>query len=298
MKIIEKTLPSKDVHAVLHTVIFTPDKPETAKGMIQICHGMTEHMGRYAEFAEYFTDKGYIVFGNDCISHGKSKTTESSGLYFADWFDVTADAQTVRNEVIQKYPNLPVYLLGFSLGSFVVRTMPTLDGYEKEILIGTGYQPAGVMKLMRKLLSLKFAKRMHVSSDEIKNMAFDANNKKFPKQPNEYWLITDDALRAQYQADALVKREMTPKFFCEFLKGMACAADQLKHPNNTIPTLFLSGKNDPVGDFGKGVKKVFDAYKKNNPDTKFAYLDGTHDILHDAMRKHTFDVICRFIEGE
>lgn len=289
-------LPSEDKYARLHVVWFKPDKGSEVKGLIQICHGMTEYIERYEQLAAYFTQRGYIVFGNDVISHGRSTTTQSEGLYFADWFDVVTDAVHVREYAQKTYPDLPIYLIGFSLGSFVVRSMQDIRAYEKEILVGTGNQPAFVLQAMRKLLSVKFAKSMNVPSDEVRKMAFDSYNKKFAGKESDYWLITDDARRAQYHSDAMVCQDMTPGFFCEFLKGMAYTAKQLKHPNNTIPTLFLYGENDPVGDFGKGVCKVFDAYKKNNAQTSIESLHGAHDILHDAMCEQAFERIYKFIE--
>lgn len=76
------SIPSSDSSAVLNIEIFAPKDKSNLKGMIQICHGMTEHMDRYNEFAEYFTANGYIVFGNDIISHGRSTTIKSECLYF------------------------------------------------------------------------------------------------------------------------------------------------------------------------------------------------------------------------
>ena len=98
-------------------------------------------MGRYVEFAKYFTSRGYIVFGNDIISHGHSTTPRSSCLYINDWNDTVKDMVSAREYVVRKYPNLPIYLLGFSLGSFIVRTNADLTPYKKEILIGTVRSP-------------------------------------------------------------------------------------------------------------------------------------------------------------
>ena len=73
---------SSDKDAVMHLEIYTPEDKSTLKGIIQICHGMTEYVWRYKSFAEYFTSRGYVVFGNDIISHGRSNTQKSLGLYF------------------------------------------------------------------------------------------------------------------------------------------------------------------------------------------------------------------------
>lgn len=296
MKTICTAIPSTDKNTSLHITIYTPRNTANAKGMIQVCHGMTEHMGRYGDFAKFFTDRGYIVFGNDIISHGKSVTTKSSALYLADWFDAVNDVNLVREHVMQKYPGLPVYLLGFSLGSFIVRSMKKGDikKYSKEILVGTGQQPAAVLNAMEKMLSVKYKNRMEVESDDIKDMAFDSYNKHFINHPDNYWLIRMESARKEYENDKFVKQKMSPAFFCQFLKGMAYTAKC--EPNNDIPSLILYGRDDPVGDFGKGVKKVYEKYKKNNPDTEIVDCFGVHDILHDVGHDDVFEKIVDWIE--
>lgn len=293
-------LPSADKNAVLNTIVFMPKDKETLNGMIQICHGMTEHMERYEDFAEYFTAQGYIVFGNDIISHGRSNTTKSCALYFDDWFDTVRDVSTVREYVHNMHPELPIYIIGFSLGSFIVRSMNDLSPYRKEILIGTGYQPNILLQVMRKLISAKFKRSMSVSSAKIKKLAFDNYNKKFKNCPDNYWLLSDDSEREKYEKDRWVNTKITPRFFCEFLRGMEYTSLKLKKPNNSIPTLFISGEKDPVGDFTKGVAKVFKAYKKRNPLTEIEYVPhATHDVLHNnGHSKNVFKDIEKYINNE
>lgn len=291
------SIPSVNENAILNVIIFAPNNDEDIKGMIQVCHGMTEHMDRYNKFAEYFTARGYVVFGNDIISHGKSICNKTFGLYLDNWFDAVNDVENVRKHVEKSYPGLPVYLLGFSLGSFIVRCMLDISDYEKEILIGTGNQPCPMLSAMSKMIAIKYGERVSIASDEIRELAFGNYNKHFKNEPENYWLLTDDKEREAYESDPLVTKEMTPKFFSEFLRGMAYASKQLKNPNNTIPTLFLYGRNDPVGDFGKGVRKVYKAYYKNNIDTEIDYFEGTHDILHDGdVSNDVFETILRYLE--
>lgn len=288
---------SSDKDAVMHLEIYTPEDKSNLKGMIQICHGMTEYVWRYKSFAEYFTSRGYVVFGNDIISHGRSNTQKSLGLYFTDWRNVYDDAEKAREYVQEKYPGLPVYILGFSLGSYVVRTMGSLFPYKKEILIGTGDQQEMLMKLMQKKISKKYAGKMAYISDDIKELLFGSYAKKFPGKPENYWLLTDDEKRSEYEEDRLVKTSVTPGFFCEFLKGMELASIHLNMPNNTISTIFMYGENDPVSGFGKGIQKVYRKYKKYNPNTDIMSFPGTHDILHDAGCEHVFEEIYKFVES-
>ena len=92
--------------------------------------------------------------------------------------------------------------------------------------------------------------------------------------------------------DKLVKRDFTPGFFCEFLTGMIYANKKLKKPNNTIPTLFIYGSDDIVAGFGKGINKVYEAYYKNNKNTKMYRVNGkTHDVLHDITSELVEELI-------
>ena len=242
MKRICIAISSNDKDTVMHLEIYAPEYKGDLKGLIQICHGMTEYMGRYVEFAKYFTSRGYIVFGNDIISHGHSTTPRSSCLYINDWNDTVKDMVSAREYVVRKYPNLPIYLLGFSLGSFIVRTNADLTPYKKEILIGTGAQSAFLMRIMRTWIGKKYTGKMSCASDKIYDLMFGTYGKKFKGRPANYWLLTDNEKRREYADDSLVRQDVSPAFFCEFSKGMECASRNLKNPNNTIPTLFLYGK--------------------------------------------------------
>lgn len=242
MKRICIAISSNDKDTTMHLEIYAPEYKGDFKGLIQICHGMTEYMGRYVEFAKYFTSRGYIVFGNDIISHGHSTTPRSSCLYINDWNDTVKDMVSAREYVVRKYPNLPIYLLGFSLGSFIVRTNADLTPYKKEILIGTGAQSAFLMRIMRTWIGKKYTGKMSCASDKIYDLMFGTYGKKFKGRPSNYWLLTDNEKRREYADDSLVRQDVSPAFFCEFSKGMECASRNLKNPNNTIPTLFLYGK--------------------------------------------------------
>lgn len=291
-------LPSSDEHVAINTVIYLPTNLNIpVKGIIQVVHGMTEHMGRYDTFGEYFTNNGYTVIGNDIISHGRSKCLNSASAIFIDnWFDAVSDILTVRDMGKKLFPDVPIFLVGFSLGSFLVRSMDSLDGYEKEILIGTGQQPAFLLSILNSYIKMKNRNKMEYPSDEVTAMAFDAYNKNFKDKPEDYWLLTDPDARNDYENDIWVKKKLTPQFFSEFLNGMIYTGKKLKHPNNSVPTLFLYGKNDPVSGFGKSITEVYTSYMNKNKDTWIKSFPGTHDILHDKGCEKVFDEIRNFLE--
>ena len=159
----------------LHVIAWLPSE-ENVVGVIQIAHGITEHMGRYEKFAEYFTDKGYVVVGNDILGHGLSLSDKKKKMYFGkenSWFDVVKDFFNVYETFHEKYTNVPYILLGFSLGSFVVRSFLSLypDAEVSDVvLIGTGYSSN---------LSLKLGKM--VANSEAKKVGEDNSTKKINK---------------------------------------------------------------------------------------------------------------------
>ena len=282
---------STEKESTLNITIFEPDDTTNINGVIQIVHGMTEHMGRYEKIAEYFTKYGYVVVGNDIIGHGQNKRSDTDNIYMDNWFNAVEDIMTVRKLIYNKYGSTPVYLLGFSLGSFLVRSLNNKNDYKAQILIGTGYKPTILLRLVRLYLRIKYRKHMKDVSEEVKKIAFSNYNNKFKDKPENYWLLTDDAARKEYEDDKLVKTSFTPGFFCEFLKGMIQVNKQMKKHEDTIPTLIINGEHDLVGN---GIEKVISHYQSPS-DADITISGKTHDILHDEGYEKVLDYIKKFI---
>lgn len=132
---------------------------------------------------------------------------------------------SAREYVVRKYPNLPIYLLGFSLGSFIVRTNADLTPYKKEILIGTGAQSAFLMRIMRTWIGKKYTGKMSCASDKIYDLMFGTYGKKFKGRPANYWLLTDNEKRREYADDSLVRQDVSPAFSASFPKAWNVPAE-------------------------------------------------------------------------
>ena len=282
---------STEKESTLNITIFEPDDTEDISGVIQIVHGMTEHIGRYEKIAEYFTKYGYVVVGNDIIGHRQNKRSDTDNIYMDNWFNAVEDIMTVRKLIYNKYGSTPVCLLGFSLGSFLVRSLTNKNDYKAQILVGTGYKPTILLRLVRLYLRIKYRKHMKDVSEEVKKIAFSNYNNKFKDKPENYWLLTDDAARKEYEDDKLVTTSFTPGFFCEFLRGMIYVNKQMKKHDDTIPTLIINGTHDLVGE---GIEKVVSYYQSPmNADIKIS--GKTHDVLHDKGYEKVLDYIKTFI---
>ena len=136
--------PSSDGSSRIHAAEWTPESGEII-GVLQIAHGVAEYGMRYAPFAEFMTEHGFAVVANDHLGHGLSAEKDADTLYFGPrdgWKHVVDDMYALRCRTKEKYPNVPYFLMGHSMGSFLTRTYlirypGTVDA---AIIMGTGHQ--------------------------------------------------------------------------------------------------------------------------------------------------------------
>lgn len=285
---------SADVKTKIHAVEWLPE--EEPKAILQIAHGVTEHILRYEEIAQYLTQKGIAVVGNDHLGHGTSIAKNSEPMYFGpagSWNWVVEDIKTCMELTKKQFSNKPYYLLGFSLGSFVVRTYlikypGTVNG---AIIIGTGQTPH-LQITMAKYMANKEAKKVGEdhTSPVIKKLTFETYNKKFAPNRTEYdWLCSNNKALDEYIKDPLRGENMSAGLFREMLSGMDFVAKQknINKMDKNIPILFLSGKEDPVGEQGKGVIRAYKSFKRSGiKDIDInLYENLRHDILHEDCKE-------------
>ena len=135
------TYPSSDGKTKIHAIIWEPEG--STKAVLQICHGMVDYADRYDDFAQHAADQGYYVVANDHLGHGASVITDDQHGYFAHPNGnecVIAEIHTLRTKTQKKYPDLPYFILGHSMGSFYARQYLCEYGSELNgaVLLGTG----------------------------------------------------------------------------------------------------------------------------------------------------------------
>jgi alpha-beta hydrolase superfamily lysophospholipase len=147
----------------LHTLEWLPDSG-AVKGVLQLAHGIVEHIGRYDEFARFMADRGFAAVGSSHLGHGLSAPNEQERGFFAErggWDSAVSDMHALYQTERLKYPGCPYFLLGHSMGSFMARAF--LIRYKTElsgcVLSGTGQQ-AGLL-LNAGLLAAAIEKRLH-----------------------------------------------------------------------------------------------------------------------------------------
>ena len=264
--------------------------------VLAIAHGIGEHAGRYGEMAVELAEKGVAVYAMDFIGHGSSVSEKKAPMYFGEngWDYLVDDLISFNKFVRGMHPNVPCFMLGFSMGSFVLRTALAERPAEIEangaILAGTGRISGVVAALVRKMVADEANKNggFDVVSDKVNSLAFGNYNKYFQPAKTEFdWLCKDEKALEEYINDPHAAKYITPGMFSDLLDGMARSSKKsaIKNTKN-IPILFVSGKEDPVGDFTKGVRKVVSEFKKHNSEVSVRfYADSRHDIFHDKDRK-------------
>lgn len=298
---------SRDNQTNIHMVMWEPEGK--IYGVIQVVHGMTEHIMRYEEFANYLNKGGIAVVGIDLLGHGMSTNNGTKKMYFGpegSWKLVVDDLDTCFQHTKELYPDVPYVMMGFSLGSFLARTYlidypGKVDG---AILVGTGQMGDFLLQMARKIAVKEGKKYGEASTTEkIKKLTFGTYNKKFKPNRTDYdWLCASTTSLDQYIADPLRGEAMSCGLFRELLDGMKYTASKnnMKKMNLTKPVLFLSGKSDPVGDFGKGVDKAYRAFQSVGVlDVSVKMYDGLrHDILHEDNRYSIYDDIYGWLHSK
>ena len=297
--------PSSDGKTSIHAVEWLPEGEPV--GVYQIAHGVAEYALRYEPFAEFLNSKGFVVVANDHIGHGLSVAEGAAALYFGEkdgWTHVVDDMFELRKRTGQKYPGLPYFLMGHSMGSFLTRTyLIRYPGSVKAaIIMGTGQQP-GYMVAGGRLAAKVIGKKSGYDkfNETVDGLAFGAYNKPFePKRTNYDWLSANEENVDKYIADPLCGGGATTGLFLEMLGGIGFIGkpSNLAKMDKNTPILFISGAMDPVGDLGKGTTKAYESFKKAGvKDVTLKLYPGLrHEILNEMEKDRVYADIWAWVE--
>lgn len=286
----EFTYPSKDGKTSIHAIEWIPEGE--VKAVLQIAHGMVEFIGRYDRFGTWLAEKGICVAGNDHLGHGASVVSQGDHGYFAERdgnLCVIGDMHTLQERMQKQYPGVPYFLLGHSMGSFLARQYIEIhgQGLAGAIIMGTGVQPAGVLKTALALCRAEAAvKGWRHRSRLLDSMALGAYNKKFePARTRNDWLTKDEATVDAYNANPWNNFRFTVNGYYNLFRGLAYAQDEahIREIPRDLPVLIVSGGDDPVGNFGKGPQQLYEIYRKCGlTDVQIRIYPGDrHEILNE-----------------
>ena len=304
--------PSRDGSSTIRALLWEPEDVHAGgtppRGIVQIVHGMSEHVERYALFAEYLCGKGFAVCANDHIGHGQSAATEADlghmprhggeDILVADVHELRG---RVTGELAARFPaqEIPYVIFGHSMGSFVTRVYLTRHafGVRAAVICGTGQQSVAMAvggKVATGLIAAVRGERYRSSFADSLGAGGYAKAVENPRTPLD-WLSTDERVVDEYIADPRCGQMFTVGAYstlASLVKDAISPALAKKIPKS-LPMFFIAGSKDPVGDCGRGVMAAAQEYRDagvERVDLKL-YDGARHEILNERVRDEVQDDI-------
>lgn len=301
-RIENRYVPSSDGIHTLSGKLYLPTG-EKPRGLFHLVHGMCEYIDRFDGTMSALAEAGYICFGFDNLGHGKTASEGELG-FIAErdgWRYLVEDVKRFENDVCAEYTDLPLALMGHSMGSFIARLAAEKygDDIQRLIICGTGgpnpAAPFGL--LLTDIMALIKGKRGY--STIAQNAAFGAYNKRFEGRTEYDWLTKDNEIIDRYIKDSFCNFPFTISALHDLVK--LCAecnrGEWFKALRKDMPVLLISGEDDPVGNYGKGVRAVYKGLKAcgQKDVTLRLYKNCRHEIHNDTCAAEVLDDIKRFI---
>lgn len=291
----------------VRAVEWTPEDGKV-RAVLQISHGMAEHIDRYADFADFMTKQGFVVVGNDHLGHGKTVASDKDFGYFTEnngALIVVRDVHRLKKKTQEKYPGVPYFVLGHSMGSYIIRNYIARygKGVEGCIILGTGWQNRAELKAG--IIFMEICKL--ISGDRHRNtMATRLTFGKYlshienPRTESD-WICTDEKVVDEFKKDKLADFIFTTngfKVLFNLVQGACNDANARKVPTD-LPLYLSAGAEDPVGQYGKGVMKTYDMYLEAGiRDLKVKiYPRMRHEILNEIGKETVYQNILDWLEA-
>ena len=288
----------------IHALKCVPDSKPRA--VVQIAHGIAEHIDRYRPFMEFLADNGFVAAGNDHLGHGKSIRVPEEQGFFAEkdgWWRVVDDMDKLHDIMSNEYPELPYVLFGHSMGSFLTRTylIKHPDKYDGVILSGTGHQSPALV-LGGNAAASVMAKLNGAMGDGAKldSLAFGTYLNKIENPRTKFdWLSRDTEQVDKYIADPLCGFVGKIGLYRDMMQGIKFITDKnnIAQMNKEKPVYFMSGDGDPVGDYGKGVERAYKAFCDAGLHDVFMllYPGGRHEMLNETYKEQVYQDILSWL---
>lgn len=294
---------SSDREHSLSGVVFLPEGK--IKGYFQVVHGMTEYIGRYEKLMCDMANEGYLCFGYDHLGHGKTVKDESELGFIAPkdgWRLLVEDVNVFSSAVFAAFGRTdePYILMGHSMGSFIVRLASVMSVKpDRLVVMGTGGGNPAAGAGLALIAAVKAVKGKKHVSGLVYALAFGDSNKRFAEENDERsWLTTDKTVREKYKDDKLCSFKFTVSAMGDLIRLLKYSNSKKWYNNvsKELPILLISGEDDPVGNFGKGVKEVYNKLFNVGADVKLVLYKGArHEILNDFTYENTKVAILEFV---
>lgn len=298
------TFRSSTARNTIHARKCIPDSAPRA--IVQIVHGIAEHINRYDDFMNFLAENGILAVGDDHLGHGQSVTEADDLGFFNDkdgWDYAVMDEERLHDLIVDEYPNIPYIFFGHSMGSFITRTLIIKhpEMYDAAIISGTGHQSKALVYgggiMANALVALKGARR---DGKALNDVAFGTylSHIENPRTPFD-WLSRDVAAVDKYIADPMCGFICKASLYRDMMGGVKFVTSQknINKMNKEKPIYFMSGAEDPVGDYGVGVEKAYKAFcDAGLHDVKMRlYPGGRHEMLNETNHTEVYKDILDWI---
>lgn len=296
---------NNEQHRLFYTQ-FVPSDKNSIKATLLIVHGMQEHCGRYADFARFLAHNGIAVLAYDHLGHGKTAQGSDDFGYFGKngRKQVVADAQNMANFLEKQFPTVPHFIFGHSMGSFITRCLLQIahDQFEGAVICGTGGKIPGIQLAKALTATLNFVAPKSKSTF-IEKVFGNMNNTRFKaegNQNNTNWLSVDTENRKAFLADELCGIPFTNNGFDTLiaLNKDATKRNWAHAIRKNLPLLFISGEDDPIGNFGKGVRQTVANLKTDGFEnvTMQLFPQKRHEILNEANKQEVYATVLQWLD--
>lgn len=267
-------------------------------GILQVIHGLGEHQGRYVSFARFLAENGFAAYTSDLPGHGPAAAETGSLGRFprGGWLQAAEVQHALLERVKGLWPGKPVFLFGHSMGSFLARSCLILwpGGLQGCILCGTGHLARPLVAAGSAAAEVTAKLRGEGNTSEfLRKMAFGSYNQRIPEaaSPNA-WICRDEAVVAAYDADPLCGLTPSSGLIREMMRGIRLITDPAKQKrmDPELPVLFISGEEDPVGEYGAGVRRALESFRKTG--MKRAELKLYPGDRHELLNEPDRDAVC------
>ena len=296
------TIPSNGI-GQLHCCRWMPEGEP--KAVLQIVHGIAEYIVRYDGFAGFLNGLGYVVVAEDHMGHGQTVGAEGTQGYFeGGWFTAVSDSYALLRKTKAEYPQIPYVLFGHSMGSFMARTILEVypdSGIAAAVICGTGWQPRAILPGAIGICQLACKKVGEKNtSDTLQNMVFGGYNKRVEHPRTEFDWLTRDAKEVDaYIAHPSCGFTASTGLLRDLLTGIRFIEQKqnLAKMNKDLPVLFIAGGDDPVGNYGKGVTRAAEEFRKAGMKHVACRLFplGRHEILNEINRREVYDFTAKWL---
>lgn len=289
----------------IRTLIWKDDTL-TPIGVFQIAHGMAEHIERYDEFARFISSNGFVVCGNDHLGHGKSVNQISELGYFAKKNGdkrLVDDMHILTKIMKKKYPDIPYFLFGHSMGSLCARVYTTHFGYELNgvIYCGTGEAPSVAAALQTPVNSLCERLGPKTKVDFLGDAFNAVSNLLVPEKDSPIaWISANKENRDKYSQDSLCGFALSLGGYRDVfaLLNECSSKEWVKQVPEELPIMIISGALDPVGFNGKGVLTVADNLALNGHEpTVILYPGNRHEVLNESNKDTVYNDILSWLNS-